>query len=113
MLREKFALTSPLIVLSTAYTLLMLLCYFFSNKELLYPFGLMSTPGMMMLPAAIITMDIIAEIFGYRQAQKTLWLSLILQFAFCMIGYFLTILPDNDSIPGGVQAVHYQQIFGI
>lgn len=111
--KPKYLLSFPLILLAMLYLVFMLLCYIFSNKELVYPFHVISTPGMLALPVALVIIDMIAELFGYRVTRQVFWTSLIAQGVFCFVVAGLALLPDTKAIPGGIPGSDYKAVFSI
>ena len=101
------------LILSKLYLVLMLLCYLFSNKELDYPFHIISTPGMLVLPLAFIIMNMMTELFGYRASRQVFWTSILIQAIFCFLAAGLAFLPGNNPIAGGIPQSHYRQVFSL
>ncbi|MSP52966.1 MAG: VUT family protein [Gammaproteobacteria bacterium] len=112
MKKENFG-QNVLLILASLYTIFMLLAYLNSEKELVFFFHIISNPGMIALPFALITMDIIAEIYGYYMARKILWISLIAQCVFCLAISFLAYLPDPNEFNSATTWDSYKQVFGI
>lgn len=111
-MQQKKIVPTSLFFLAMLYTILLLACYMFSKKELYFPFHALSTPGMLAAPVALMIMDIIVEIFGYKIAKQIFWASMLTQGIFCFICAALAYLPDPNAVPGGTSAIDYHAVLG-
>jgi uncharacterized integral membrane protein (TIGR00697 family) len=112
--RQKNAISSYFIFFVMLYFICISLGYIFSNKEIHFPFLGTSSPGALILPLAFTITDIIAEVYGYDVARRIIWLGLIAQGFFFLVGTGLAYLPDPGSnFSAYTSASNYQNIFGI
>ena len=113
MLIKSKLLPNGLLVCIMLYISFMILCYVFCNKEMIYPFHIISNPGILMLPFALVTMDLIAEIYGYQVARKVFLLSLGVLALFSLAVALLADIPDPNNIVGDIPPSNYRNVFEI
>jgi uncharacterized integral membrane protein (TIGR00697 family) len=113
MLIKSKSLPSGLLTCIMLYMSFMILCYIFSNKEMIYPFHIISNPGILMLPLALVTMDLIAEVYGYRIARKVFLLSLVVLALFSLAVALLADIPDPNNVAGSIAPNNYRNVFEI
>lgn len=63
------------------------------DARLINLFGLIITPGTLLFPITFLLSDIITEVYGYKNARRAIWVSLLFNIFFISYGKFLTILP--------------------
>src|SRR5476649_361564 len=83
-------LTADLISLALTYKFIQLGPVFLSAEALIFPLTYTIT-------------DIIAEVYGYSEARKVIWLIFLCDFLFSLILYFLIRVPSPD--------IHIQKVY--
>jgi uncharacterized integral membrane protein (TIGR00697 family) len=76
-------LTADLLSLVFTYKFIQFGSVFFSAEALIFPITYTIT-------------DIIAEVYGYSEARKTIWLVFLFDFIFALGAYLLTLVPSPD-----------------
>jgi uncharacterized integral membrane protein (TIGR00697 family) len=113
MISKKNVASNTFLVLAMLFLALILLTHTFANKELLYPLGGISSPGMLTFPLAFMVLDIIAEIYGFHTAKQVIWATLAISGFFFFAGAMMAYFPDPNNIPNLIPGQYYQAIFGI
>ncbi len=85
-------LTADLLSLALTYKFVQVGSIFLSAEALVFPFTYTIT-------------DIIAEVYGYSEARKTIWLVFLCDFIFALSVYFLIKIPSPD--PNIQSTYHY------
>ncbi len=97
----------PYIILASLYVTLLVSCSVYLNK-LVGTDQLFVTGAALPFPFALIILDIIAEIYGYKRARTVIWTGFFCLMLFVTLTHFLIYLP-SPHFSGSVTA--YSEIF--
>jgi len=94
-IRKTHYTSSCYLTLTMLYLVSILATFIFIKKEIILPFLGVLSVSVFILPISFCCIDIITEVYGYYQAKKTVYVSVVAQ------GFFVLTCVIAASTPGG------------
>lgn len=81
--------------LTTSFAMVITLANWF-DPRLINIFGLVTDAGTLVFPLTFLLSDLITEVYGYKQARRTIWCGFLFNALFLVYGQLVTHLPSPD-----------------
>lgn len=102
---QKVFFSYSLLMLSLAYTVLLILSNITSNKLTEF-FGIVFDAGFLFFPLTYVLNDIITEVYGFKISRKVIWLGLSMNIISSVMLLIVIKMPNID-----IRGEHFNEVF--